>query len=647
MDLLRGIATALRGTARAREPRHTRDDRGLTLVEVVVASLLLGILASIILAIVLVTQSAQVGNRGRIAAANLAAREIDLVREQFGATTSGPMDVADAGVVTNPHPLDGGTAGDPLVVDGTSYTVVRSAAWNLTGEGVSACEGGTLVSYPTLTVSVRVTWPTMGAIEPVVSHTVLAPDKLSGVDSDDSFVAVLVVDETAAPSAGRTVYVANGGDIRSGLTDSSGCAVVKVEPAGGGTDYTVSVSDPGYVDISNNPAPSKKTGPVERGTINNSVNFSYARAGTVQLRLIDPSGGVLSQADVLGSQATLVASEYSGSTGETVHTVTDVTTTIGNLWPTTYGGYSGTVAPAAGYPTAVVGPGATVLLEVPYAVAQVPFTGLPAGTTGIVAVPAASGSTCSGSDVKTFAAASPSATLELPPGDWRFYLTGTYFACSPGDPDAQTFPAGEAEPVVWNPGSTLAITDAPPGAVWAVDRGIAGSLATCPGGGVAAHAQPISGTTSLLPGDWYLYVTDGAADGACVGFLGGGKNPVNLAHGETKTVGWVLNAVQVTITGVEDVTWGTTPDVLVSTSSSLSCTRFDPGGATNLGQPGWDRSLSPATLAQGTWYVFGWDTRRNGAWSPRCQLAGTVVIGPASGNLTIDYSTSSPRVVGP
>ncbi len=127
----------------------------MSLVEVVVAMVVLAIMASAVLGIILKAQAAGVNNRARISAANLAAREIDILRDEFGRTSDAPATIAASGVVVNPHPLAGGTAGAPLTVDGTQYTVTRSVAWAITGSGDSACEGGSLVDYPTLAVTVR------------------------------------------------------------------------------------------------------------------------------------------------------------------------------------------------------------------------------------------------------------------------------------------------------------------------------------------------------------------------------------------------------------------------------------------------------------------------------------------------------------
>src|SRR5690606_3142529 len=116
---------------RSREHTTVTRDSGMSLVELIVAVVVLAIVASAVLGIILQAQSATVNNRARVAAANLAARELDIVRELFTRTSTSPVEIANAGTQTNPNPLAGGTAGQPLQMDGTAYTVVRSVAWNI------------------------------------------------------------------------------------------------------------------------------------------------------------------------------------------------------------------------------------------------------------------------------------------------------------------------------------------------------------------------------------------------------------------------------------------------------------------------------------------------------------------------------------
>lgn len=352
--------------SRPRPPAQpAADDGGFSLVELVVAMVILGAMSLAIIGVVLQSQAQSVLNRNRVAAANLAAREIDIVRDEFSRSSTAPVTVANAGTVLNPHPLPTQASGQPLKVDGTSYTVRRDVAWAVVGNGDSACNGGNLVTYPTLRVTVTVTWPGMGHVDPVVSSTQLAPRKNDGVQGNASFVAVRVSDASGAPNVGRTVQVFSATETRAALTDASGCAVVQVNPGASGTTYEARVSDPGYVDVSGATAPTKTVGLLERGKLANGVIFTYDRAVTLQLRFVDATGALVPDVALTGQDVTVVASEYAGASGARTQPATTATMTLTGLWPTQYGAYLGTTPPGAGYPSVTATAGSTVTLDVP------------------------------------------------------------------------------------------------------------------------------------------------------------------------------------------------------------------------------------------------------------------------------------------
>jgi Tfp pilus assembly protein PilV len=633
-------------TRRAGLLRAWRDESGVTLIEVVIAAVLLAILASAVLTILMKTQSVAIGNRGRVAAANLAAREIEIVKAEVAQTATGPVDLADAGVVTNPHPLDGGIAGQPLTLDGTAYTVVRSAAWNVAGTGHSACEGGALVAQPTLGVTVSVTWPNMGTIKPVVSSALFAPEKGNGVATTSSFVAVSVKDSRGVANPGRAVRVANGTDVGTGLTDDSGCAVIEVSPATGtGTSYTVSLGDAGYVDISGNTNPSKVTGLIARGVLNTSLPFAYDLAGQVRLTLVDPNGGSLTDDQVRGSQVTLVAGESSGSS-RTPYNLTGVVTTLTGLWPTQYGAYFGLTPPLSGYTSLALAPGGLIDLTVPFAMATTTIAGMPAGTTSVRAVPSAAGTTCTTAGALTV---SPGA-VSVMPGNWDFFAVGSSFVCSPG-PSAQALDPGVNDDIAWGT-TTFRLNSVPAGnALWAVEQGEAGgSLATCPTSTQAATAQNIdlarSGPVVIPAGNWYLYLTNGAAaGGTCVAFPAA-INPTAVAYGVANVQTWPgPTPVVVNVTSVPLLSGSLYATIVATSVNSASCTStvFTTAGT----QVSFGAGSTVATaLNQGTWYIYSWDKRSSGAGSPRCKLGGTVIAGWNS-PLTLIFNSTSPGTVGP
>jgi len=612
--------------ARAIGPR----ERGTSLIEVVIACVLLGILASAVLTIILQTQSAGVTNRARIAAASLAAREIDMVRDEFTRSDTAPLAIVTAGTQTNANPLDGQTAGAPLVIDGTAYTVVRSVAWNITGTGASACTGGSLVVYPTLGVTVSVTWPNMGSVKPVVSTAALAPAKGNGIPGTASFVAVAVKDAAAHPSVGRTVTVTGGGSTVTGSTDASGCAVLQVSPAAGaGTAYTAQVSDAGYVDLARDPAPTKSVGTLTQGQLNNSVTFSYDLAGAINLHFVDAAGIEITGVDLIGAQVTLVASQFAGASGESPWPVTGPFTTVSGLWPTQYGAYFGTTPPAGGYMSVDVAPGATADLTVVVATAQAsfPLPSLPAGWTTVIAVPGIAAA-CTDPGNRTV----DPAGFRVPLGAWSFFATGPNYVCSPGEKPANLI---SEYPVVvpWD-STTLKVTNAPAGEIWAVNRSkvTTGTLSTCPGATYAGVAVNISGARDaaapIPAGDWYVYVTDTGAAGSCQGVPS--QYSKVLGYGSASTLVWVIPNAVVTISNAPT---GGGWKVRASPVSS-NC---DATGSIDLNQSG---SVFNGTLTPGTWYIW---SKNSGS----CQeFGGTVIVGGQTA-YSLTFNDTLPPVVGP
>lgn len=527
-----GAACGLPRAVRAPQDRES----GMSLVEVVVAVVILAIVASAVLGVVLQAQSASVNNRARIAAANLASREIDIVREAFSRSDAGPLQIANAAIVTNPHPLPDQSAGEPLVIDGTPYTVVRSAAWNPAGGGKSACAGGLSVPYPTLGVTVSVTWPNMGTVKPVVSHAALAPKKGTGVPVTAAFVAVMVVDAEGQANPYRSVRVTAPGQTYPGLTDESGCAVVAVNPAASGTTYTAELTDTGFVDVNGMPNPSKTVGLVTKGQLNNGVKFWYDRAATLRLRVVDDLGALVDDSVVAGSQVTVVVTMgSSGSDSKTPWTVAGAETVLSGLWPTRYGAFYGVTAPVDGYPTVQLGPGATASLDVTIAMASGSIIDLPPGVTSVTAVAGAGECTAAGARLVA------PAGFTLVPGAWSFYASGDTFDCSPG-PSAWSLQAGTNDPVPWG-STTLQVDEASPvGHLWALHASkVAGPLTTCPAAGAAGAAVDVQGARGaampIVAGTWYVYRTDGSPDGLCLG-TPPGQYPKVLDHGQPNVLTW-------------------------------------------------------------------------------------------------------------
>jgi prepilin-type N-terminal cleavage/methylation domain-containing protein len=227
----------------------TRADDGFGMVELVVAMVIFSVIATAAAyGIMSATNSTRL-DRNRIQAANLAARELEIARQEFNdIAIDGPGLIGNTPVVVNPHPLKGQTAGNPLSIDGLPFTLTRTAAWLPAGAGASACDGGSNVTYPVLALNVKVTWPRMGSTKPVESNTILSPRKKL-VNGSDAFAAVKVIGADGQGVPNIAVTISDGGaTTKTSATADDGCATFKLSNAPTSPKaFTAVASASGYV----------------------------------------------------------------------------------------------------------------------------------------------------------------------------------------------------------------------------------------------------------------------------------------------------------------------------------------------------------------------------------------------------------------
>lgn len=305
-------------------------DLGLTLVEVMVACVILMILAGAVFGVLLASFKTTRGDKLRVAASSLAEREAEIVRQYFQSGSDAVSDVVDPAhsTRTNYYPLQAGSQGQPLVVDGVPFTVVDKVAVQVLGPGVSACDGGSAVAHPSYSLTVTVTWPNMTA-RPVVNQTVLTPPK--GVIDDSSFgyLAVKVTDAAGHAAGNIMVNVAGPAGTFSPVTDSSGCAVVALNQAGA---YAASLSRAGYVDFYGNPTPTLGNIGVTVGELVVKA-MTYDAAATINAAFTTASGysppATLPYVTVANSGLQPTGTESVAASGNPG--------AIANLWPFTSG----------------------------------------------------------------------------------------------------------------------------------------------------------------------------------------------------------------------------------------------------------------------------------------------------------------------
>jgi type II secretory pathway pseudopilin PulG len=254
-----------------------READGFSVLEVVVALGIFAIMSTAVMAGILGTLHVTRDDKNRVRAAGLAAREIDIVRAAFTSRAIGAKRV-QAGQVTNPNPLPGGTVGQPEVVDGVAYTIVRTSEWTQQGATAGPCDisapGYAPLAY--LRVTVTVSWPGMGGVQPIVSNTLLTPP-LGTFTQGTGHLRATVSDGSGARVPGLQVVITGPGGTTSQLTSDGGCAFFPGLPVG---TYTITVSATGGIDHDTwAPTATRTTVVVANGIA--QANIAYAAATTL------------------------------------------------------------------------------------------------------------------------------------------------------------------------------------------------------------------------------------------------------------------------------------------------------------------------------------------------------------------------------
>ncbi|WP_187264892.1 carboxypeptidase-like regulatory domain-containing protein [Homoserinibacter sp. GY 40078] len=252
--------------------RARRDEAGVSIVEVIVATMVFLVLSVAVAQATLVSIRLAGDQQHRVTALSLAASEIDRVRAVVD-----PFSVIDA------------TTSE--TVDGTTYTITRDTSW-VSGSGLDIpCGSGGTGNLQLKRVNVRVNWTgQMTPTTPVSSDTVLAPaGRINDPARGTVMIAVTRADGTGAAGVSVAVSPSSGGaaalDSQPDATNGEGCTyAMQVKP---GT-YAVSLSKSGYIDVDQNTSPSKEVTVTAGSTVN--VSFGFDAASTFGLSFADGSG---------------------------------------------------------------------------------------------------------------------------------------------------------------------------------------------------------------------------------------------------------------------------------------------------------------------------------------------------------------------
>lgn len=399
-----------------RLPRQ--GDEGFTLVETLAAMVVFALLAASVGGVIINTFDLTKSNTSRVAAANLATQQIERTRALRA------LDVPDGMSVVSPKP----------VVNGVEYTVTQTANYVSSGSGTSLC-GGTSTSSSTLAyrlVTVVVTWPNMGRVQPVRQDTLLSLGiGFNGTAADKGTGAIAVVGESGQPVPGVTVTLSPSGVHR--VTGIDGCAVYTgLQP---GTSYTATAAQPGYVTPPGNPTATSAAFTVTANGVTR-VPVTYQRAGALAATLVAP-GGLAPPATLeltfsssnfptperIFADCSIVATSPQGC-------VTGQPRTASALFPGQYGVWPGSCSDAkpSSVVTAAVTPEQSVSVSLPLAGVRVEVRdalGQPLSGKTVYALHAADTGCLSGTIWPLSPAGGSTQSLALPPGTWSFSFSPT------------------------------------------------------------------------------------------------------------------------------------------------------------------------------------------------------------------------------
>lgn len=260
---------------KGRVSSHARDEAGFTMVEMVMAIFIFGMVVTGVAVGMGSGLNLTRQNRNRSVAANLAAQQMDTVRSTDFTTLDDQTQVVQPTTVSSP------------TVEGVTYTISQNIRWvykNATGATAGACQSPPTSSNPLAYIAVTdtVSWSDMDGVPPVQSDTVISPP-VGVYDQTEGHIRVTVLNAAGAPVSGATVEIVNAaeGVDDTDTTGTDGCSFFAYRPVGA---YTVSLSSvSGKVDGQGSSTPTTTT-TVKSGSTS-SVQFMFDTAASLVLTL--------------------------------------------------------------------------------------------------------------------------------------------------------------------------------------------------------------------------------------------------------------------------------------------------------------------------------------------------------------------------
>ena len=243
--------------------RQTTDDDGFSIVEAVVAMMVLAVLALVAAATSITVLRTSNSNSQRVVAANLATQAIEETRS-----------------IVSQEITDGALPIETQIVGGTTYSIAQTTTVQSSNATTNLCTTGTKLAYKLVTVAV--TWPNMGSVQPVTAQTL----KQIGIGTRGALaVSVVGAAPTSTPQAGIGVTLTPGNVLHT--TGADGCVVfTNLTP---GVTYYAAVDQAGFVSIEGGQSYKTSAQSITENAISR-VTISYDRPGTVRGIPVSPAG---------------------------------------------------------------------------------------------------------------------------------------------------------------------------------------------------------------------------------------------------------------------------------------------------------------------------------------------------------------------
>ena len=322
--------------------RRAVGDQGFAMVELMVAMVVFALLAAGVLAGLNMANATGRGNRLRVVAANLAASQIEAVRNY---DVSLLVDGLSCPMWAGPPPCG------KTWVEADAFYVEQNVQAVQSDAASSVCDSpsGKKLGYKRITVQVH--WDTMGTIPPVRTDTLMTLGA-NGPDPNKANVAVKVRDRNALPQKAVLVSISPGGV--SQQTGDDGCVVfANLNP---GTTYTTTLNTTGYVNPNGVATPAQSVGPLSAGEVF-KVDFDYDQSSQLSLSVNTqdsaypvPSALLKVLPVTLGSTTLWATTDYrqlfldctsAGATAGACITPTGTPRQLPDLYPVAYSAWSG------------------------------------------------------------------------------------------------------------------------------------------------------------------------------------------------------------------------------------------------------------------------------------------------------------------